>query len=348
MRSHLHSVPDTERIPLVVIGASAGGVEALTQVLSGLSVPLPGAVFIVLHLPAHSRSELPSVLQRATALPVSFAADGDAIKSGQVYVAPPDRHLMIEPGRVRLTRGPRECRVRPAIDVLFRSAAAACGPLVIGVVLSGALDDGTAGLWAIKDGGGVAIVQDPATAQCRSMPESAMQLVDVDEVLPLDTIGPAIGRHAGRLRAAAPAPASLRPSVAIETAIAREGNGLRNGVLQLGLPSTYSCPDCHRALVQIREGPIVRFRCHSGHAYSRDTLLVEINAGIDRGIWDAVRAVEERGLLLRDMAAAAERAGNGRGVQRWTEQARDADERAASLRALLLDHQFYGRDAEEA
>ena len=321
------SAPDAS-CAVVAIGASAGGVAALREVVSGLPPGLPPAVFIVLHLPAHRVSDLAAVLQRATTLAVSVAVDGQPIEAGHVYVAPPDRHLVLHPGLIRLTRGPRECRVRPAVDVLFRSAASAYSSCAIGGVLSGAPDDGTAGLWAIKDCGGIALVQDPATAEFPSMPESACRFVEVDSVLPLAQIGREITHRVSLLRSAEPLHAAPSEKVRIETAIAVDGNGIRNGVLKLGSASGYTCPECHRALVRIEDGPIVRFRCHSGHAYSTSTLLTEINGSIDRGIWDAVRDIEERGLLLRDIGMRAARAGHATTVTRCTSQAEDADRRA--------------------
>lgn len=325
-------------MPVVVIGASAGGVAALTEVVRGLPADLAAAVFVVLHIPAHRSSELPAVLQRAAKLPVSAAVDGQSLERGRIYVAPPDRHLVLQPGLIRLTRGPRECRARPALDVLFRSAASAYGSRAIGVVLSGTLDDGTAGLWTIKDCGGVALVQDPASAEFASMPESACHYVEVDAIVPLERMGLEIVRRVAQLANTVPAPAVPSEKLLIETAIAVDADGIRDGVLKLGSPSGYTCPECHRALVGIEDGPIVRFRCHSGHAYSTTTLLTEINGSIDRGIWDAVRAIEERSLLLRDLGRRASLAGLDESASRCALQADDADRRAESLRTLLLDH----------
>ncbi len=181
---------------IVVVGGSAGGIEALVSLVAGLPVDVPCALFVVVHITPHATSRLPEILDRAGPLPVRHAEDGDAIVPGQIYVAPPDHHLLVHRNRVELTRGPRENRSRPAIDPLFRSAARAYGPQVIGVVLSGALYDGAAGLLAIKSRGGLAIVQDPADALIDSMPRSALRVVVADEVLPAAAIGPAIARLA--------------------------------------------------------------------------------------------------------------------------------------------------------
>lgn len=180
---------EPDRCGVVVIGASAGGLEGLTRIAGQLNPDLEAAVFVVLHLSPSATSALPSILSRAGRLIATHPRDGEATEHGKIYVAPPDRHLVLEPGRVLLGRGPRENRVRPSIDVLFRSAASAYGPRVIGVVLSGYLDDGAAGLLAIKQQGGIAVVQDPDDAQCPSMPQAALEAVAADHVVSLSEAG---------------------------------------------------------------------------------------------------------------------------------------------------------------
>jgi two-component system chemotaxis response regulator CheB len=179
---------------VVVVGASAGGIDALTRIVSRLPGDLPAAVFVVLHVSAGATSVLPAILTRHGRLPARHATSGEAIEPGTIYVAPPDHHLVLEAGSIALSRGPRENRVRPAIDALFRSAAVAYGARVIGVVLSGYLDDGAAGLAVIKKHGGLAIVQDPDDAQCAGMPRAALEAVDADHVTQVDDAGPLIGR----------------------------------------------------------------------------------------------------------------------------------------------------------
>jgi two-component system chemotaxis response regulator CheB len=266
-------------------------------------------MFVVLHIPAHTPSELARILQRVTPLPVCEANDNDPIRGGYLYVARADRHLMVEPGRIHISRGPRECRARPAADVLFRSAAIIYGQRVIGIVLTETLDDGTAGLWAVKDRGGVALVQDPASAQFASMPESARRHVEVDGVVPLDALAQEIVRHAGVAGRRPTATSAVPESMRVENIIAMEGNGLQAGVMALGKVSQYTCPDCHGVLVQIDEGPVVRFRCHPGDAFSLKTLLGEVNLAIDNALWDTLR---HRGA---DPAVASDgQAVGGRGV----------------------------------
>src|SRR5688500_11634716 len=175
--------------PILVIGGSAGGVEALIRIAGQLPRDLPAAVFVALHFPVYSTSMLPRILERAGDLPAAHASDGARIEPGRIYVAPPDRHLIVLRQSVHVVRGPRENGHRPAIDPMFRSAAIAHGNRVVGVVLTGNLDDGTAGLLAIKRRGGIAIVQNPTEALFPSMPASALEHVDVDFVLPLSAIG---------------------------------------------------------------------------------------------------------------------------------------------------------------
>jgi two-component system chemotaxis response regulator CheB len=319
---------------VIVVGASAGGIHALRGVLSGLPADLPAAVLAVVHIPPHSRSALPMILSDAGPLPAKSAEDGEPLGKGTIYVAPPDRHLLVERGRMRLTRGPRENRVRPCIDTLFRSAAVDLGPRVVGVVLSGALDDGTAGLWAVKDRGGVAIVQKPAEAEYPDMPESALANVEVDHVLPVSEIGP---RVAALATEATSAPTRVPAAMAAEVAMELAGNALKKGVFELGETSDNTCPECHGSLVEIREGPIVRYRCHTGHAFSTGTLLAETDAEIEKSFWSAARAIEERSLLLRGMEQRAREAGEGPLADRLADEAARDEAQAQGVRTLAME-----------
>ncbi|MGH2415855.1 MAG: chemotaxis protein CheB, partial [Microcystaceae cyanobacterium] len=174
-----------QRHDILVIGASAGGIEALKQLVQALPKNLPAAVLVVVHIAAHSTSWLPRILNRSGVLKATHPKDDETIEHGHIYVAPPDRHLIVKRGCIHLARGPKENNCRPAIDVLFRTAAEVYGPRVVGVVLSGTLDDGTAGLVAVKKRGGVAVVQDPGDALFDGMPRSAIENVDVDYILPV-------------------------------------------------------------------------------------------------------------------------------------------------------------------
>jgi two-component system chemotaxis response regulator CheB len=238
---------------IIVVGASVGGVQALSAIARGLPADLHSAIFVVLHLWPHGRSYLPDILQDAGFLPAAHAQEGEPITPGRIYVAPPDHHLMIAPGRVRVSRGPKENRARPAIDPLFRSAGLAYGRRVVGVVLTGRLDDGAAGLWAIKALGGVAIVQDPHEAEAPQMPLSAMRQTRVDYCLPLEAIPDVLTRLASEIPAEEKR-AEVPRGLEAETRIAMEADPLAAGVFELGDPSLLTCPDCHGALLRLKTG----------------------------------------------------------------------------------------------
>ena len=338
--------PSVPKRDIVVVGASAGGVEALLGFFRALPADLDAAILVVLHISAHTPSQLDRILANATRLAVVVAVDGGLIENGRVYVASADRHLMVIPQGIRLSRGPKESRARPSIDVLFRSAATAFGSRVIGVILSGALDDGTAGLWAIKDHQGIACVQEPSQAMYASMPESAIKHVQVDFVGTVEALAQHVSKLVGTV---APVTAHTASSarLSMESDIAMEGNALKAGVMNLGKISSYTCPDCHGVLVQIEEGPIVRFRCHTGHAFSLKTLIAEINEAIDKGLWDTLRAVEERVMLLRQMEALALVSGATDEAAQCRQQADDSEKRLQPLRDLVLDPFFFGHTPKE-
>jgi two-component system, chemotaxis family, protein-glutamate methylesterase/glutaminase len=320
---------------IIVIGASAGGIEALRVIASGLPKDFPASVFVVLHTAPQSPGVLADILDRSGALAAMNAVDRERIQPGRLYVAPPDRHLVIEPNRVRLTRGPKENRFRPAIDPLFRSAAQVYGPRVIGVILTGNLDDGTAGLWAIKQLGGTTIVQDPQEALAPSMPRSAMRHVRVDHCLPVAEIAPLLVRLTStpiEEEGAYEVPQKME----IEVRIAKEDTALDAGVLKLGEPSNYACPECHGVLLQLHEEKRIRFRCHTGHAYSVDSLLAEITEGVEDSLWNAIRSIEESVLLLRQIGEHLTEKENGNTAERFLAQAQEAERRAELVRQAVM------------
>jgi two-component system chemotaxis response regulator CheB len=291
----------TQARQIVVIGESAGGIDALRIIAAALPAKFPAPVCVVLHTAPQSPGVLHEILSRAGPLPAMNATNGERIADGRIYVAPPDHHLIVEPGKLRVTRGPKENRFRPAIDPLFRSAAQVYGPGGVGVILTGSLDDGSAGLWAIKQLGGVAIVQDPFDALYPGMPQSAINYVKVDHVLPIDKIAPLLVRLTAipvQARSAAPVP----EHTAIEVNIAMEKNPIDAGLERVGEPSRFACPECHGVLLQLKDGPHTRFRCHTGHAYSATSLLAAVNEQIEGSLWSSVRALEEGQLLLCSMA----------------------------------------------
>ena len=251
---------------IIVIGASAGGIDALRVLASALPTEFSTPICVVLHTAPESPGLLPEILNQAGRLTALSPTNGERLQAGRVYVAPPDRHLVLEPGRVRVTKGPKENRFRPAIDPLFRSAAQVYGPAAIGVILTGSLDDGTAGLWAIKALGGVAIVQDPADALYPSMPRSALQQVKVDHCVPLAQITPLlVTLTATPVETAERSP--VPDHVNVEVNIAKEQHPMDAGLEEIADPSRYACPECHGVLLQLKESGRVRFRCHTGHAY---------------------------------------------------------------------------------
>jgi two-component system chemotaxis response regulator CheB len=286
---------------IIVIGASYGGIEAMRKLVGGLPERFPATLLFVQHLSPTTPSILPQILTDAGPLPASVPTDFEQLKSGHIYVAPPDHHLLLDEGYVRLTRGPKENRFRPSIDALFRSAAYAYGPRVIGVVLTGMLDDGTAGLWAVKDRGGTTVVQDPEEAAAPSMPRSAIQYVDVDNRLPLSGIAPLL-KELAHTPAAEEGAYAVSERMKIEVEIAKEDTAIDKGIHDLFEASNYTCPECHGVLLQLKEGGFLRFRCHTGHAYSAGTLLDEGQKMAEDSLWGAIRSLEERILLLRQLA----------------------------------------------
>lgn len=322
---------------IVVIGASAGGVEALGKIAQELPAGFPAAVFVVIHFPAYATSVLPGILTRAGALPARHPNDGDPIEPGTIYVAPPDRHLLLDDGKIRLSPGPRENGHRPAVDPLFRSAAVAYGPRVIGVVLTGNLDDGTAGLMAVWRRGGTTVVQDPADAAHPGMPSSALANVRVEYSVPLAEIPALLTRLV-----AEPAEDGAGPEVDPEAAALRfEADIAEMEPYALhaderpGKPSGFSCPECHGVLYEVHDGELVRYRCRVGHAYGSETLLALQSESVEAALWTAFQALKERASFARRMARKMESRGNDYSRVRFLNNAAEAETRAAVIRDVL-------------
>jgi len=326
-----------------VIGASAGGVVALKRLVGALSPDLPAAIFVVLHVRSDTESLLPRILNSSGPLKAAHAVDDQIIENSKIYIAPPDHHLVLEKDRVRLTRGPKENRHRPAVDVLFRSAARAYGEQVVGVVLTGFLDDGTAGLMSIKLRGGVAVIQDPADAQYPAMPRSALENVDVDYCMPLDEIGPLIVQLAGTPNGADEIKdQGMDESAKEEVEIKSVTNGANEMKVEeqldaIGKPSHLSCPECGGILWEIEEGRLVRFRCHVGHAFSPASLAQDQSESIERALWGAVRALKEKAILNRNISDRARGRGDRATAASFEEYANESEEYSNSLRRLMQD-----------
>jgi two-component system chemotaxis response regulator CheB len=322
---------------IIALGASAGGVEATREVVSMLPRDLNAAVFVVMHIPAEARSTLPEILTRAGPLTATHPTDGEPIHHGRIYVAPPNHHLLVERGHMRVLHGPKENRHRPAIDPLFRSAGRSYGPRVVGVVMTGALDDGTAGLWAIKLRGGCAVVQDPDEALYPSMPRSALENVEVDYTLPLKEIATLLARLS-KEQAEDESVYSVPDRIDLEARIvAMDGNvnDIEHAEI-IGERSVYVCPECQGSLWEVNDGQLLRFRCLVGHAYSAETMMAAQSDSIERALWIALRALEERVTLLRRLAAQARERNHSRVVANFEAKARAAEEEANLLRGLLL------------
>jgi two-component system chemotaxis response regulator CheB len=317
---------------VVVIGASAGGLQALYLLLGGLPRSLAAAVVVVVH--TRSGTLLPDILRRRTELAVEGAADGVALATGTVYVAPSDRHVQIDGSGLRVGRGPRENGFRPAIDPLFRSAARVRGADVIGVILSGALDDGSHGLSAIVRAGGMAIVQDPDEAEVPAMPLAALRLTKVDAVLPAAQIGPAIVRacadrtagEVGRM-STSETPDPQRP--ADDTQVA-DMEALH------GPPTPITCPACGGTLWETNDAGVVRYACHVGHQYAPDSLLAEHGEAVEQALWTAVRVLEQHAELRHRMAARAAAQGLAVVAAGFTEDGSGYHTQAQAIRRLIL------------
>ena len=321
---------------IIVIGTSAGGIEALQQLVRALPAKFAASIFVTVHFPGHGTSVLPRILTRAGPLPAVHAADGESIVSERIYVAQPDFHLLIERGVVRLVRGPRENGHRPAIDPMFRSAALAYGPRVIGVVLTGNLDDGTSGLAMVKRYGGVAVVQDPQEALFPSMPQSAIEHVEVDHVVSLRTMAETlVGLVAADTHTPSPLPTT--PDDLMEAKYsAADLDAIENPAQHPGKLSSFGCPDCGGVLWELREGEFVRYRCRVGHAWTSEALLGEQGHRFDDAMWTALRALEESASLARQIAARHRDRGVEQLAQRFDAQAEVNESRATVIRDSLV------------
>jgi len=328
-------MPSTQKLrrDVVVIGASAGGFSVLMDLVAALPANFPAAVMVVLHVGAHA-SILPELFNRRGPLPALHPIQGQTLRTGMIHVAPPDHHMLLNAdGIICLARGAKEHHARPAIDPLFRSVAIECGARAIGVVLSGRLDDGTAGLQAIQQCGGLVVVQDPDDAEQPSMPASACAHVAVDHCVTRAQLADTLIALAGQQVTAAPvAPSRL----VCEHRVTTGGGDPMEDLKALGKPSTFGCPDCDGVLWEIDASSPLRFRCHTGHGYSLRTLEHTQASYSDKAMWSALRALQEREGLLRAMADESRQHLDHAGGERFDTQAAEVARQSEQLHHFVV------------
>ncbi len=317
---------------LIVIGGSAGSFEVLRTMVRALPADLPASVLIVVHRGLQGPSLLATILDAEGALPATTAEEGQPLELGHIYVAPPDRHLLVAHNHLHVRRGPRENRARPAVDPLFRSAAVCCSTRVIGVVLSGMLNDGSSGLLAIKRCGGLAVVQDPRDAFHPDMPRSAARHVEVDHVVKAEGLGPLLNALARTRR---PAPIEAPEKIRLEAMIAAQELAVMPDQKLFGSLSPLSCPECSGVMQEIQDNDLVRYRCHTGHAFTLEALRTAQNDIWERTLYAALRAQQEQAMLARRVARHARARDEGRSAEEFERRALDYEEGAEVIRQLL-------------
>jgi len=323
---------------IIVIGSSAGGVFALKELVGSLPEDFPAAIFIVQHVAPNFPSFLPAILGKGGKLKATHPQDGEPIRAGHIYIAPPDFHMLIENDCVLVRRGPKENRFRPSIDALFRSAAYNYGSRVIGVVLTGMLDDGSSGMWSVKRLGGLGIIQQPEDAKYPSMPQSVLDYVDVDYIVPLSDLGKLLSKlvQVPTLEMVpSESPDLERMKVEIDTAAQR--NAFEEGIMEIGELSPLTCPECNGVLLKLKEGNLIRYRCHTGHSYQATSLLTGITEAVEMKLWEALKSLEERVMLLEDCAKENQLNKNASAAEDLAEKAEVARVRAKRLREFLFE-----------
>ncbi len=334
-----------EKRDIIVIGASAGGVTALIEFVKALPQNFDASIFIVLHLHPSSPSNLPQILNRFGIVKAAHATDGETIQTGRIYVAPPDHHLLLEKDRILVRKGPKENRFRPSIDALFRSAAYSYGSRVIGIVLSGLLNDGTSGMWSVKQMGGIGIIQDPKDALYDSMPVNVLEEVEVDYTVPVSEMGLLLHEL---INEKAPDMNDITPEqmevMNMEVVIASNDNVIETGILNKGKLTFFTCPECHGALISLKEGTAVRFRCHTGHAFTASTLLAGVTESIEGQLWGAMRTLEEATMLLELIAGNFEKAGNAEAAEEFFKKAEESRQRSKLLQKTVISQEIISED----
>ena len=318
---------------IFVVGASAGGIDSLSNLVHELDPHLPATVLITLHIHEEAPNILPQILSKHGPLPAKQAENGEKLRPGQIYISPPGVHMILADGQIQLSNGPRINGMRPAIDPLFRSAAQFYGPRAVGVILSGTLNDGTAGSYRIKRHGGIVVAQDPSDALFPSMPLSVIENVPVDLVLPAAEIGKAINRLANE-----PIPQGDPGMSDQDLELSHEIENDFKEFEEHGNSSTHSiltCPACGGVLWELRDGQIVRYQCHVGHIYSPETLFEEQADKLEGALWTALRALVEKAALSNRLAIRARQRGIESMEYIYLDQAQQAEHDANLLRQVL-------------
>jgi two-component system chemotaxis response regulator CheB len=331
---------------IIVIGASAGGVYALKELVATLPHDFAASIFVVLHVSPHSPSFLPDILSHSGSIKAVHPKDGQLFQPGHIYVAPPDHHMLIEYDQIIVKKGPKENRFRPSIDALFRSAAYTYGPRVIGVVLTGMLNDGASGMWSVKRLGGVGIVQEPEDAMYSSMPDSVLEYVDADYVVPMKQIGTILEKLIAETVTEKP---ELDPEedrlMGAEINIAAQDSAFEQGIIELGELTPLTCPECSGALISIKEGKLIRYRCHTGHAFTASTLLAEVTKSIEESFWKAAKSLEETVMLLEQSGKQFAEGGNEKAAEQFFEKARETRRRAQQAHEFAFQQEKLSEDS---
>jgi two-component system, chemotaxis family, protein-glutamate methylesterase/glutaminase len=328
---------------IIVVGASAGGITALTQFIKALPKDFKPSIFIVLHLAPHSPSYLAHILTSAGVLKARTPTDGEQIQQGMIYVAPPDHHMLLEARKVLVKKGPKENRFRPSIDALFRSAAYVYGPRVVGIVLSGLLNDGTSGLWTIKRMGGICIVQEPDDAEYPSMPMNALEYVEADHIVPAAEI-PAILNAIQANKKKPKLSIKERQLLEMEITIAREDNAFEMGILNMGEFTPFTCPECNGVLIRLVEGKFIRFRCHTGHAFTASALLAEVTKTVEDKLWQGMRGLEETAMLLDKISEHFDSQGSSDSSRFFKRKAASIRKRARTIHDSVFQQEQISED----
>jgi two-component system chemotaxis response regulator CheB len=319
---------------IIVVGASMGGVEALSKLASQLPADLPAAVLVVQHTSAESPGLLGEILNQRGALPAAIAEDREPLEHGRIYVAPPDRHLLLTEGGVRVVYGPRENRARPAIDPLFRTAAVHYQSRVIGVVLTGLLSDGAAGLLAVHRCGGVAVVQSPDDAAYPDMPRRALSAVPTAREVPLSNLGPVLERLVAE---EAPVPSPVPQVLGVEARLTERAMANADWGEVPSRSTDFTCPECSGAIRAIDDEPLTRFRCRVGHAYTADDIVAAKERGTEDALWLALQTLQEQAQMLETLAGEDQSRGWARNAARYEERAREMRDAAERLRELVSE-----------